>query len=62
MNGILASPKRLCFGAAAILFAVNALQRAGGQKPGGRWSYMSAGLSFLSAALLLPDDTGADRG
>lgn len=60
MNEILANPRRFCLAAAAVLFAVNALARMGGQKPGGRWSYLSAGLSFLSAAMLLPDNT--DRG
>ncbi|MBA2446787.1 MAG: hypothetical protein H0V51_02040 [Chloroflexi bacterium] len=62
MSGILANPRRFCLAAAAVLFAVNALQRLGGQKPGGRWSYMSAGLGLLSAAMLLPDAGDTDGG
>jgi hypothetical protein len=60
VNGMFANARRICLGAASALFAYDAFLRAIGQRPGGRWAYVSAGLSFLSAAMLLPDDE--DRG
>jgi hypothetical protein len=55
------TPRQICLGAAAALFAYNALQRSIGAKSGGRWAYVSLGMALASAGLLFPEK-GGDRG